>query len=81
VKKPDEILLKAILSLSNNNNFNIFMSWLSDTLEEHKDALVDKAEDRISGMAFELRTICQTVAGARGKLNSMENLQSRTRPS
>lgn len=74
---PDERLLKALLRLNGNSDFEIILKWISESLEEYKNNLIDANTDRVAGAAFELRELYNTVKQSSSILDNLEKVQSR----
>lgn len=79
LQNPSANVMEALLRLSNNGDFTLFIDWLRDE-RRNQSSVNDYQQDDVTlrqgqGAAQALRSIDDLVANARNKLESLRRKQ------
>lgn len=83
LQNPSANVMEALLRLSNNGDFTLFIDWLRDE-RRNQSELNDNQHDKVTlrqgqGAAQALRAIDDLVINARNKLEAMRRKQQSAR--
>lgn len=77
VKNLDETVLRALIRLSGDKDFNIITTWIRDSFEKQKNDLIDDNNDRAAGAAEEVRELLNAFYRPKEMLDKIEATRNR----
>lgn len=72
MKTPSSDVLRSLVSLSGNSDWERVVGWLRASRTELTHSALQSADAKLCGAAYELQLILETLEGARERLEKLK---------
>ena len=72
MKNPNSDVLRSLVSLAGNADWERFVSWLRVSRTELTHNALHTADPKLCGAAYELQLLLETLEGARERLDKLK---------